>query len=74
MPICALLAPVLEEHYGQEVPVCALSMFYGLGWDEAALTQIIADFPDRELIFVDGWTSGGGVATQIEDSFSQWIT
>ena len=72
VPICALLAPVLESHYGAAIPVCAFSLFYGLGWDEAALDAIVADFPDRNLVFVDGWTSGGGVATQLETSFAAW--
>ncbi len=72
VPICALLAPILGAHYGQTIPICAFSLFYGLGWDEAALGQIVADFPDRELVFVDGWTSGGGVAKQIASSFSLW--
>ena len=71
-PICALLAPLLSEHYGQPIPVCAFSLFYGLGWDEAALAQILADFPSHTPIFVDGWTSGGGVATQIALSFADW--
>ena len=71
-PICALLAPILSEYYGQEIPVCAFSLFYGLGWDDAALEQILADFPNHAAIFVDGWTSGGGVATQIARSFDNW--
>lgn len=71
-PICALLAPILSEHYGEQIPVCAFSMFYGLGWDEAALAQILADYPNHTPIFVDGWTSGGGVATQIALSFEDW--
>ncbi len=72
-PICALLAPILSEHYGAPIPACAFSMFYGLGWDETALRQIIADHPAHAPVFVDGWTSGGGVATQIKLSFEQWI-
>ena len=72
VPICALLAPILTAHYGEDIPICAFSLFYGLGWDEAALDEIIADFPNREMIFVDGWTSGGGVAKQIESSFKGW--
>ena len=72
-PICALLAPILSEHYGQAIPVCAFSLFYGLGWDEVALERILADFPNHTPIFVDGWTSGGGVATQIKLSFDEWI-
>ncbi len=71
-PICALLAPILSEHYSEPIAVCAFSMFYGLGWDETALAQIIADYPNHTPIFVDGWTSGGGVARQIALSFAQW--
>ena len=71
-PICALLAPILSEHYGESIPVCAFSMFYGLGWDEVALAQILADYPNHAPIFVDGWTSGGGVARQIALSFEAW--
>ncbi len=73
-PICALLAPILSHYYKQEIPVCAFSLFYGLGWDEVALEQIVADFPNHTPIFVDGWTSGGGVATQIKFSFDEWMT
>jgi hypothetical protein len=72
VPICALLAPLLEEHFGEDIPVCAFSLFYGLGWDEVALEQILADFPDRPVLFVDGWTSAGGVATQLKQSFREW--
>lgn len=73
VPVCALLRPLLEAHFGEEVPVCAFSLFYGLGWDEAALEEIVADFPNRELLFVDGWTSGGGVAKQLSESLSGWL-
>ena len=72
VPVSALLAPLLSAYYGAPVPVCAFSLFYGLGWDDVALEQIIADFPDRPLVFVDGWTSGGGVARQIQISFEAW--
>lgn len=73
VPVSGLLSPLLEAHYGESVPIAALSLFYGLGWDEAALRQVVADFPGRPLLFVDGWTSGGGVATQLRASFEGWI-
>lgn len=71
-PICTLLSPLLSEHYGEPIPICAFSLFYGLGWDDAALEQVLADYPNHAPIFVDGWTSGGGVATQIALSFDEW--
>lgn len=74
VPICALVAPILEAHYREPIPICAFSLFYGLGWDEVALEIIVADFPERDLIFIDGWTSGGGVATQLQNSFADWLS
>jgi hypothetical protein len=73
VPIAALLSRALEQHCGVPVPVVALSLFHGLGWDEAALRLILRDFPGRPLWFVDGWTSGGGVAQELDDSFARWI-
>ena len=43
----------------------ATSLFVGLGIDQAALRAICADYPTRQVIFVDGWTGKGGVAKQL---------
>lgn len=43
----------------------SLSLFVGLGIDRAALAQIKTDNPDRDIVFVDGWTGRGGVAREI---------
>ena len=43
----------------------ALSLFVGLGIDMVALERIKQDFPDRKIVFVDGWTGRGGVAKEI---------
>lgn len=45
----------------------ALSLFVGLGVDAVALSQVLKDFPDRTLIFVDGWTGRGGVARALAE-------
>lgn len=73
VPVAALLAPLLSRHFQDDVPVVALSLFQGLGWDEAALRAVLRDYPNRPLWFVDGWTSGGGVAGELSDSFARWI-
>ena len=73
VPVAALLAPLLSRHFGADVPVVAISLFQGLGWDECALRAVVRDYPERPLWFVDGWTSGGGVATELSDSFARWI-
>lgn len=73
VPIAALLSRALEKHFDESVPVAALSLFHSLGWDEAALGLILRDFPDHTVWFVDGWTSGGGVAQELGDSFARWM-
>ncbi|PQV62948.1 Phosphoribosyl transferase (PRTase) [Abditibacterium utsteinense] len=72
VPITALLSLLLEEKWGETVPTRAFSLFYGLGWDEKALENIVAEFPGRPLLFVDGWTSGGNVAIELKRAFEGW--
>ncbi len=43
----------------------ATSLFCGLGVDRVAITHLKQTYPDRRLIFVDGWTGRGGVAREI---------
>ncbi len=43
----------------------ALSLFVGLGIDQVALRRIQQDFPERNIIFVDGWTGRGGVSRTV---------
>ncbi len=72
VPITALLSVLLQEKWGETVPTRAFSLFYGLGWDEHALEKIVAEFPGRPLLFVDGWTSGGNVAVELKRAFAAW--
>jgi hypothetical protein len=43
----------------------AISLFVGIGIDQAALARLQADFPARKIVFVDGWTGRGGVAREL---------
>ena len=45
----------------------AISLFVGLGIDRIALNEIYQKYPDRRIIFVDGWTGRGGVARIIAE-------
>ncbi len=73
VPIGALLAQSLSRRFNESVPFAALSLFAGLGWDDAALEAILREYPDRSLWFVDGWTSGGGVAGELKASHLRWL-
>lgn len=61
VPITEWLCQMLPGSFG-----AALSLFVGIGIDKRALDEIKRDFPDRTIIFVDGWTGKGGVAREIE--------
>lgn len=43
----------------------SLSLFVGLGIDNVALRSVKAQYPERKIVFVDGWTGRGGVAREI---------
>lgn len=43
----------------------SLSLFVGIGIDQAALRSVRENYPERRLVFVDGWTGRGGVAREI---------
>jgi hypothetical protein len=74
LPISYLLSKELERRNpSQKVPVVAISLFQGLGWDEQALLEVCNDYPDRTLWFIDGWTSGGGVAGELKASYKRWL-
>ncbi|MBF0376619.1 MAG: hypothetical protein HQK72_03950 [Desulfamplus sp.] len=60
VPITEWLCKMLPGAVG-----VALSFFVGIGIDKIALAKIENDFPNRDIIFVDGWTGKGGVAREI---------
>ncbi len=72
VPVGHLLARRLERHYGEPVPLVAISLFQKLGWDDQALAQALALHPDRPIWFVDGWTSRGGVARELRSAHQRW--
>ncbi|MEZ4525143.1 MAG: tellurite-like stress resistance cysteine protease StiP [Desulfobacterales bacterium] len=45
----------------------SLSLFVGLGIDRIALGMIQKTWPERKIVFVDGWTGKGGVSRAIRE-------
>lgn len=73
LPVGALLARRLASWFGEPVPLVALSLFAGLGWDEHALMKALRTYPHHTVWFVDGWTSRGGVANELRASYGRWL-
>lgn len=74
VPVGALLARSLVRRLDEAVPLVALSLFDGLGWDTVALEAVLEDHPGRPVVFVDGWTSRGGVTGELRRSYERWIS
>ena len=73
VPVAHLLSKLLADQYAAPIPVAAISLFQGLGWDEEALRHVLATYPDAPVWFIDGWTSKGGVATELRHSYERWL-
>ena len=43
----------------------SLSLFAGLGPDRVALESLRQNYPERKIVFVDGWTGRGGVSREL---------
>jgi Phosphoribosyl transferase (PRTase) len=44
----------------------ATSLFMGYGIDRVSLAEIRSHYPDRPIVFIDGWTGKGGVAGELK--------
>lgn len=51
----------LARRWGVDVPHHTLSIIRGVGIDRVALGHIRAAHPDRQPIFIDGWTGKGSI-------------
>jgi hypothetical protein len=73
VPVGALLAQRLRTWLQAEVPLVALSLFAGIGWDAVALQAALQRHPGRPVWFVDGWTGRGRVARELQHSYQHWL-
>ncbi|MDO4263489.1 MAG: tellurite-like stress resistance cysteine protease StiP [Deinococcus sp.] len=66
---CALRR--LARRWGVDWPHFTVSIIRGVGLDPVALAQIQRAYPDRPLVFVDGWTGKGSIYAALRDSLPQ---
>lgn len=67
-PVGVVVKQTLAHHFNMDAPHYSISIIRDRGIDENALNHIVANHPDGELIFIDGWT-GKGVIKRELDSF-----
>lgn len=68
VPCGALMRRYAAIVLGQELPHYGVSIIRGKGFDENAIRFILDRHPGQPLVFVDGWTGKGMIATQLKES------
>jgi hypothetical protein len=63
-PIGVLLGRALRRRGLQAVHV-SISIIRGRGIDLVALHHLLGDFASQDIVFVDGWTGKGAIATEL---------
>lgn len=66
-PIAILIARALRR-LGRDVTHYAISIIRDRGVDQVALAHILQRHDPRDIVFVDGWTGKGAIATELRAS------
>ncbi len=64
-PVGIALRRWLQARHGLEVPHYSISIIRDRGIDAVALDHIRARHPDRVIVFIDGWTGKGAIASEL---------
>lgn len=67
-PCGVLLRRYAARMLGRDLPHYSVSIIRGKGFDEAALSWLLARYAARRLVFVDGWTGKGMITAELEAS------
>ncbi|MDR1604911.1 MAG: cysteine protease StiP family protein [Gracilibacteraceae bacterium] len=65
VPCGVLMRRYARRELGEDLPHFAISIIRGKGVDENALRHILALYPERTPVFVDGWTGKGAIAREL---------
>lgn len=73
-PVGVLLKHVLRRHFNTEVQHYSISIIRDVGIDPNALRYILKNHTPESLVFVDGWTGKGVIATQLTTSLQDFFS
>jgi len=71
-PIGVLLKRTLKEKFNLNVPHFSISIIRDREIDENALNYILERYPNREFIFIDGWTGKGVINRELKKFIKQF--
>jgi hypothetical protein len=67
-PIGILMKRYIKMRYGVDLPHYCVSILRGRGIDENAMLYITSHHPDKNIVFVDGWTGKGAISKELTRS------
>ena len=67
-PIGILMKRYIQMKYKVDLPHYCVSIIRGRGIDENALLSITNRHPDKQIVFVDGWTGKGAISKELTRS------
>lgn len=65
-PIGVLLKKYYEYIYDVNVPHYSVSIIRDKGIDENALKYILTVYPNKKIVFIDGWTGKGSIGNELK--------
>ncbi|MBL1265470.1 cysteine protease StiP family protein [Candidatus Methylomicrobium oryzae] len=71
-PVGVLLKHVLQRHFGRKAAHYSLSILRDKGIDRNALRHILQRHSPDSLVFVDGWTGKGVIASELATSLDDF--
>lgn len=71
-PVGVLMKHYLKFKYQKDFPHYSISIIRGKGIDENALSYILKNHPNADILFVDGWTGKGSITFELKKSIKAY--
>lgn len=71
-PVGVLMRRYFQYKYQLDIPHYSISIIRDKGIDENALHYIRKNHPQKQMIFVDGWTGKGSITSELRKSINQY--
>ena len=68
VPCGVLLRRYARQVLGRDIPHYGVSIIRGKGFDETAISWLLARYKAQDLVFVDGWTGKGMITKELAES------
>ncbi len=71
-PVGVLIKRYLKEIHNLGVPHYSISIIRDKGFDNSAISYLLQNYRDDQLLFVDGWTGKGAIGRQLIEACGEY--